>query len=160
MNHFRGTAILIASLAAFAGASAAQAADSITLASQVFVEKTVTGPDGRTQVQLNQPTRVMPGDDLVFVLKYRNAGQAPAKNFSVTNPLPRAVAFRETAGGSALYSVDGGRNWGALPALQVRAEHGRLRLARPDDVTHVRWTFRQPLPAGASGKLTFRGTVR
>jgi uncharacterized repeat protein (TIGR01451 family) len=156
MNLFRGIAILIALI----GASAAQAADSVMLASEVFVEKIVTGSDGRPQVLLQQPKRVMPGDDLVFVLKYRNAGQAPAKNFSVTNPLPRAVSFRETTQKSAVYSVDGGRIWGALPALQVRADDGRLRLARPDDVTHVRWTFRQPLPAGASGKLSFRGTVR
>jgi uncharacterized repeat protein (TIGR01451 family) len=156
MNLFRGIAIVIALI----GASAAQAADRVLLASEVFVEKTVTGADGRPQVLLDQPSKVLPGDDLVFVLKYRNAGPDAAKNFSVTNPLPRTVSFREAPGKSTLYSVDGGRNWGSLPQLQVRTKTGPMRGARPDDVTHVRWTFRQPIPPGGSGKLTFRGTVR
>lgn len=138
----------------------ARASDAVSLSSEVFVEKTVTGDDGKTRILLDQPKLVMPGDNLVFVLKYRNASAEPAANFSVTNPLPAAVSFRDTGGEKALYSVDGGRNWGMISTLKIRERTGRLRSARPDDVTHVRWTFRQPLPAGATGKLTFRGTVR
>ena len=138
----------------------ARAADAVSLTSEVFVEKTVTDDDGKTRILLDQPKLVMPGDNLVFVLKYRNGGTTPAANFSVTNPLPSAVSFRDTGGGAALYSVDGGRNWGTLSHLRIREGTSRWRSARPDDVTHVRWTFRQPLPAGATGKLSFRGTVR
>jgi uncharacterized repeat protein (TIGR01451 family) len=138
----------------------ALAADSVSLASEVFVEKAVTAPDGRTRIMLDQPKLVMPGDNLFFVLKYRNDGTAPAANFSVTNPMPSAVAFREAPGNQAQYSVDGGHVWGLLSNLKVRDSDGRWRSAHPEDVTHVRWTFRQPLPVGASGKLTFRGAVR
>ena len=147
-------------LAMLFSGSAASAADAVNLASEVFIEKTVQGEDGRPFTTLDKPDRVMPGDNLVFVLKYRNTGREAARNFSVTNPLPRAVAFRETPNGMAQFSVDSGQNWGVLSQLRIRDNSGRLRSARPDDVTHVRWTFRQPLPSGASGKLTFRGTVR
>ena len=138
----------------------ALAANGVSLTSEVFLEKAVVGSDGRPAILLDQPKLVTPGDNLVFVLRYENKSAAPATNVSVTNPLPAAVSFREAPGRLALYSVDGGHNWGTLSALKVRERDGRFRAARPDDVTHVRWTFRQPLPAGASGKLTFRGTVR
>lgn len=138
----------------------AWASDRIALTSDVFVERSLTGDDGKARIVLDQPDRVLPGDNLVFVLRYRNAGTAPASNFSVTNPLPATVSFRDTGAGQARYSVDGGRKWGSLSTLKLRERAGKWRSARPDDVTHVRWTFRQPLPAGASGKLTFRGTVR
>jgi uncharacterized repeat protein (TIGR01451 family) len=151
---------IIALLVLLLSPGLALAADSVTLASEVFVEKAVVAPDGRTRIMLDQPKLVMPGDNLVFVLKYRNEGNAPAAHFSVTNPMPSAVAFREAPGNLAQYSVDNGRNWGSLATLRVQEQDGRWRSARPEDVTHVRWTFRQPLPVGASGKLTFRGAVR
>ena len=138
----------------------ARASDSIALTSTVFVEKSMTGDDGKARIVLDQPNRVQPGDNLVFVLRYRNSGKAPATHFSVTNPLPASVSFRDTNAGQAQYSVDGGQNWGTLGDLKLRERAGRWRSARPDDVTHVRWTFRQALPVGASGRLTFRGTVR
>jgi uncharacterized repeat protein (TIGR01451 family) len=103
---------------------------------------------------------VTPGDRLVFILSYRNAGPVPAKHFVVTNPLPEAVAYAGTPDESAVFSVDGGRNWGALSALTLREMDGRLRNARPEDVTHIRWTMREAVPAGGQGKLSFRGIVR
>ncbi len=138
----------------------AWASSSVSLASQVFVEKAVTDDDGRTRIVLDEPKQVTPGDNLVFVLRYRNTGEEPATNFSVTNPLPKAVSFREAPGNGARFSVDGGKNWGTLNALVIHGSDGHARRARPDDVTHVRWTFRQPLPAGRAGQITFRGTVR
>jgi uncharacterized repeat protein (TIGR01451 family) len=141
-------------------AAPALAADQVSLVSEVFVEKVVVAPNGRASTLLKQPDVVMPGDNLVFIVKYRNQGSQSARNFILTNPMPNAVAFREAAGEAALFSVDGGKSWGRLSELKVQGSDRRLRSARPDDVTHVRWAFRQPLPAGASGKVTFRGTVR
>jgi uncharacterized repeat protein (TIGR01451 family) len=138
----------------------ASASASVSLSSTVFVEKTQQDDGGRPRITLEQPDLVRPGDTLVFVVRYQNKGQASASDFSVTNPLPKAVAFRETSGGSPLYSVDGGHKWGMLASLKVRESGGQFRRARPDEVTHIRWTFRQPLPAGASGQFSFRGSVR
>ncbi len=138
----------------------ARASSNIDLDSQVFVERAVSDESGAQHIVLDQSDRVTPGDNLVFVLRYRNNGERAASNFNVINPLPRAVSFRETQGQDARFSVDGGKNWGSLSRLSVRERDGHVRRARPDDVTHIRWTFRQPLPAGATGKLSFRGSVR
>lgn len=137
----------------------ALAANNVTLSSTVFLEKTVADSSGRTRVVLEEPKLVTPGDQLVFVLNYRNAGNAPASDFIVTNPLPAAVAYLG-GGDGAQVSIDGGRSWGTLSALKVRETDGRWRSARPEDVTHVRWALKQSIPAGTQGKLSFRGVVR
>ena len=140
--------------------SLASAADKVALTSAVFVEKQTVDSDGRAHIALQTPKVVTPGDRLVFILRYQNEGIAPARQFTVTNPLPSAVSYEGTADDAALVSVDGGQNWGSLPTLRVKEDDGRWRSARPDEVTHIRWTLAQPLQAGATGKLSFRGTVR
>lgn len=71
----------------------ALAANNVALSSDVFVERKIENADGKTSVMLEEPKTVIPGDNLVFVVKYKNVGSTPASDFSVTNPLPKAVAF-------------------------------------------------------------------
>lgn len=137
----------------------ALAANNVALSSAVFLEKTVADDDGRSRIVLEEPKVVTPGDRLVFILNYRNVGNAPASDFIVTNPLPMAVAYQGGAD-SGQVSIDGGKSWGTLPALKVHDADGRWRSARPEDVTHVRWALKQAIPVGGQGKLSFRGTVR
>ena len=136
------------------------AADSVALSSMVFVEKTIADADGKAKITLHEPKVVTPGDKLIFILNYQNRGSSAANNFIVTNPLPSAVAYQGTADTSAEVSIDGGKIWGALTTLKVADGPSRWRSARPEDVTHVRWTMKQAIPAGAQGKLSFRGIVR
>ena len=146
-------------LLALAAPAAAQNGG-VVLNSDVLVERTSTAPDGQTRVTLEEPRTVVPGDTLVFVLRYQNAGAQPATNFVITNPLPQAVRFTGATDQGASFSVDGGRHWGDLNALRIREADGTMRAARPEDVTHVRWAFAQPIRAGESGRLMFRGVVR
>jgi uncharacterized repeat protein (TIGR01451 family) len=139
---------------------AAQAANAVSLTSSVFVERAISQPNGTTRLILEEPGTVVPGDKLVFVLAYKNQGAKPATDFVVTNPMPGQVAFQGAADSSALVSVDSGKNWGTLAALKLRKSDGSFRAATPEDVTHVRWTMRAPIPVGGAGKLSFRGIVR
>jgi hypothetical protein len=150
---------LIALLALMAPASAF-AANNVALQSAVFVEKTLPDANGKSRVVLQEPRIVIPGDRLVFMLSYRNVGSKPASDFVVTNPMPGAVAFEGTPDNQAQVSVDGGHVWGMLANLRIREVDGMLRTARPEDVTHVRWAMKNAIPAGAQGKLSFRGIVR
>ena len=131
------------------------AANKVALSSAVFVEKDVVDSRGRRSIVLEPPEEVSRGDRLVFLLHYRTAG--PSAPFMVTNPLPDTVSYQGSPDARAIVSVDGGRHWGVLGALQVRERDGSRRGARPEDVTHVRWTLRR---AGSSGKLMFRGVAR
>jgi uncharacterized repeat protein (TIGR01451 family) len=140
--------------------AAAMAADNVTLASHVFVERVKAGPNGKPVTALEEPKLVTPGDRLVFELSYRNQGAKPATSFVITDPIPSAVTFAGSESPGAVYSVDGGRTWGPLAALRVATADGRGRPAGTADVTHVRWNFTQAIPAGAGGKVSFRGVVR
>jgi uncharacterized repeat protein (TIGR01451 family) len=138
----------------------ALASSDVTLNSTVFVEKSVKDSSGKSRVVLEEPKVVLPGDKLIFVLSYQNKGSSAANNFVVTNPLSPAVAYQGTPHATAEVSVDGGRNWGTLSTLQIRESDGNLRSARMEDVTHIRWPMRQPVPPGAKGRVSFRGIVR
>lgn len=149
--------ILFTLLALSAATIPAHAAGSLALRSDVFVER-VAVQDGKTHIVLAPSHTVVPGDRLVFVLDYRNTSQSPATNMIVTNPVPATVSYEDADG--ALVSVDGGKSWGTLASARIRLASGALRPARPDDVTHIRWQLAGSVPAGAGGKLKFRGTVR
>ena len=132
----------------------------LELASDVFVEREHKRPDGSVATILEEPKLVLPGDQLVFVVRYKNVGAQPASKFSVTNPITRAVAFSGTADGTETVSIDGGKSWGFLSQMKVSKADGTTRPALPGDVTHVKWNLNQTLAAGSAGKLVFRGVVR
>jgi uncharacterized repeat protein (TIGR01451 family) len=142
------------------GAALAQSQSQVALTSNVLVERTTTGPNGAARTSLETPGIVTPGDRLVFVLAYRNNAASPATDFVVTNPIPESVSFVAAESAGSVLSIDGGRTWGALDALRVRNADGTSRPATPADVTHVRWRIAQPIPAGGSGELRFRGVVK
>ena len=147
-------------IAILASASMSLAATPLQLSSDVFVERIVARGDGTKTVVLENPKMVTPGDNLVFVVKYKNISATTANNFVVTNPLPAAVTFDGTSDGLEVVSIDGGKNWGFLGNLRVANSDGATRAAQRSDVTHIKWNLNQPLTAGAEGKLIFRGVVK
>ncbi len=138
----------------------ALAANQVALDNSVFVERVTTDSTGKQRILLEEPKVVVPGDRLVFVLNYRNAGAQPADKFVITNPLPAAVSFADAGDTRPLVSIDGGRGWGHLEQLTIAQPDGTRRAAQPADVTHLRWAFQKPVPVGGSGKLMFRGVVK
>ncbi len=160
INLFKRLAILAAAAIPGIMPGMALAANNVALSSDVFVERKVQNPNGKTSVMLEEPKTVIPGDNLVFVLKYKNVGSTPATDFSVTNPLPKAVAFNGTSDGTEIVSIDGGKNWGPLSALKYTRADGEVRPALMSDVTHIKWKFNRALSVGSEGKLVFRGTVK
>jgi len=130
----------------------------ITTKLSSFVEKAVHDANG-TRLVLEDRTKVFPGEKVVYVLSYHNFGQTAVSNFAITDAVPGPISFDGTPDTTALVSVDGGKTWGSLATLRVPVGSG-FRSARPEDVTHVRWALKTAVPAGAEGKLSFRGTVK
>ena len=144
IRHALALAIACASLA-----STASADPLVALDSAVFVERDQAAA-GR---MLEPAARLSRGDRVVYVVSWtRMGGQG---GFTVTNPLPRAVAFQGSANGDEEVSVDGGRSWGKLGALRVGN-----RFATAEDVTHVRWRVAPALAARGAGSITYSGIVR
>ena len=147
-----------ATLAAMiAGAPLAHAAP-VTVANAVYVEREVTNANGSSARVLEPAQTLRRGDRLVYVVSWR-APQARGEHLTITNPLPRAIAYERSAGGDEDVSVDGGRSWGKLDSLRVR--DGLVwRYATPQDVTHIRWKVPPQLALAGSGRLTWSGIVR
>ncbi len=150
-----------------ATAAVAAAKSDVSLSSDVMVERVSTDDKGREIITLKSPKDVVvvPGDKLVVRLHYRNQGDAPAKDFRATNPMPGAVQFLTVNEDWAEISVDGGVNWGKLSDLTVAvaetpAGPASKRAAEAKDVTHVRWSFAAPLSPGAKGTVSFRGVIK
>lgn len=150
----------LAFLLAFLLPLPALAQSQVALTSEIFVERTVTGADGRQRTSLETPGVVTPGDPLVFVLHYRNNAASPASDFVVTNPIPESVSYVSAESAGSVLSVNGGQTWGALASFNVRNADGTSRPATAADVTHIRWRIAQPIPAGGQGELRFRGVVK
>ncbi|MES2303534.1 MAG: hypothetical protein V4521_15925 [Pseudomonadota bacterium] len=153
----RSIILCAGSAATFCAPMAAHAANAVHFASDVFVERFVSAPGGRSARVLERADRLRPGDRVIFVVNWT---AQRGSEFTVTNPMPRAVAFQRSVDGEEEVSVDGGRNWGRMDELTLRDAEGALRMATPEDVTHLRWRVPGTLAQRGSGQLTYRGVVR
>lgn len=149
---FAGAVALMAGVAAPAFA----VAPAVALEGDVKVVRQVT-ENGKTSEKLEEPSQVLPGDQLVFTTRYTNGGTEPATDFVVTNPLPGPVKLARVNGFEV--SVDGGKTFGALAALKATGADGSTRAAELGDVTHVRWRLASIAP-GATGEVKYFAEVR
>jgi uncharacterized repeat protein (TIGR01451 family) len=136
------------------------AASPVEISSDIFIEKQQKRADGTIATTLVAPKIIVPGDQLVFVVRYQNTGAQTARNFTVTNPIPAAISFSGTSDGNEIVSIDGGKSWGRLSELRLERSDGTSRPALMTDVTHIKWNMNQPLASGQGGKLIFRGVVK
>lgn len=134
-------------------AGPANAAPAIALDSAVYVEREQPGNIRRLE-PANQLSR---GDRIIMIVTWQRL-DGPGGNgggFVVTNPLPRSVYFQRSANGDEEVSADGGRSWGRIGTLRYG-----MRLATPEDVTHVRWRVPADHAAAGRGQIAYSGIVR
>ncbi|MGL5837217.1 MAG: hypothetical protein ACRCY3_01805 [Sphingorhabdus sp.] len=164
-------ALMLASAALISGAAQASAlvaaTNSVVLSSEAMIERTEIGADGKERIVIKPPKDVIvvPGDKVIFTLKYANNSAEPASGFRATNPMPGPVQFVSAGETWAEVSVDGGTTWGKLEQLKVSKAAGEGLPAEPrpasaEDVTHVRWIFADAIAPGSKGSVSFRGVVK
>ena len=146
-----------ASGAVMLAASTQVAAEPVRFASNVFIERFMPALGGRTTRVLERAEHLRPGDNVIFVVNWT---AAHGREFVVTNTMPQTVTFQRSANSDQDVSVDGGRTWGRIDDMRVRESDGGLRMATPEDVTHLRWRVPPALAARGSGQITYRGIVR
>lgn len=137
---------------AYAGTGQAVALDT-----QMFVERVQTDLNGRTRRILTSPARLVRGDQLVFVINWRNQGERPLRDLALS--VPGTVRIDPNAS-SMEVSVDGGTRWGRIGDLWLATPFGGTRRATAGDVTHIRWVMPGLVQPGTGGRISYRGTVR
>lgn len=156
--------IVFAVLAVFlATVAVARAQGHIKLTSVAYVEKEIINQDGKKEIRMVPAEKVIPGTEVIFTTYYENVSKDAVENAVITNPIPRHMIFREgSARGSGAvikYSIDGGKTYDATTKLFILDEAGRKFAARPQDYTHIRWTFESPLASGAKGEVSFKALL-
>ncbi|HKX79773.1 MAG TPA: hypothetical protein VJM34_14740 [Novosphingobium sp.] len=142
---------LAAATPAFAWSFTLGATPPVATRSAVFVEKQMPG---RTR-WLEPASALSRGDRVVTILSWQRLGNGEGDGFTITNPLPRVIAYQKSARSDEQVSVDGGRTWGRLSDLRIGS-----RVASPEDVTHVRWRIPADRAAQGRGQIAYSGIVR
>ena len=141
----------------------AQSKGHIKLKSVAEVEKTVFNAEGAKEIKRVPAAKVIPGTEVIFSQHYENVSSETAENAVITNPIPEHMIYKAgSAAGSGTritFSVDNGKSYNIPAKLFVFDAAGRKYPARPQDYTHIRWTFETPLPAGARGVVSFRAIL-
>lgn len=138
---------------------AASAQPGVRLDTQMFVERVTTDVNGRSRRILASADRLTPGDQLIVIVHWRNAGSAPLRDQAVVRPLPRGVQIDPTDP-TMQVSVDGGAHWGRMDQLWLPTPLGGTRRAVAADVTHIRWSLPDAVQPGHAGRLSYRATTR
>lgn len=160
MRFFVKGIIAALALNGLAVPAAAQAQNQpMSLTSDVKLVKVDVDENGESSTSLVAPDVIVPGDRLVFGTNYANSGSDVVEGFVVTNPVHEKVRLASDADPDLTVSVDGGKSWGKLDALNVTGEDGTSRSASHADVTHVRWVLATVQP-GESGRLEYPVIIR
>jgi len=132
----------------------------VELVNEVHKVDRYVDDEGRVQSRLVAPSKVIPGDELRYSVRFTNVGNEPvdAGSVVITNPVPGNTEYLEgtAAGDSAeiLYSVDAGAQFGLPAALRV-TENGSEAPANASDYTTIRWVYAPGLEPGATGTVSF-----
>ena len=154
---FASLALLIAA----AALAAPRVEIAITQAKEIVETKA-----GQRESRFVATKEVSSGDVVEYTLAYRNAGDQPARDALIDDPIPKGTSYlaASAAGDNAevTFSTDGGKTFAPAVKLsyEIRLPSGQteMRIATPSDYTHIRWTVRSIAP-GTSGKVSFRVRV-
>lgn len=156
----RATAFVLAMVSAF---SAPALAAGLTAVQSVDLVKTSVDADGANVITFEPATDVAPGEQVRYSLQYTNEGDAPAEAVSLVMPVPAEMTYlEESISGAAsvvTFSVDAGTSFAPRQSLIV-VEADIERAARAEDITHIKWTFSDPIAPASSGAISFMAVLK
>lgn len=153
---------LVLCVAALATAEVA-AAECLALTTVAETEIQSLDEQGRRITRLVPATKVVPGDQVIWTITARNTCGEAATGVRIDNPVPAHVTYLADSatgpGAEIAFSLDG-RSYAVPAALYVQEPDGARRRARPEEYTHIRWTFRTAIAPGTLAIARFRAIVK
>ena len=124
----------------------------------------VTTVYGDKKVREVEAKTVIPGDELLYTVYFKNIDRVPVDNIEITDPIPKSTVYKAGSafgtGTEITFSVNGGKSYAAAEDLTVTNSRGDTRRAQPSDYTDIRWVFIPKLAPGKTGTVQFRVTVK
>jgi uncharacterized repeat protein (TIGR01451 family) len=129
-------------------------------------EKQVKSVDAQGKAQttwqaLKGEVTVHPGDVVRYTLTGENAGEKPAANLVLTQPVPAQTSYQlksaRANGAKLTYSIDGAKSFSAQPMVKVTLANGKTELqpAPASAYTHVRWDYSESLAPMAAVRASY-----
>ncbi|MAP93388.1 MAG: hypothetical protein CMK07_00405 [Ponticaulis sp.] len=119
--------------------------------------------NGETEEVLTPAEMVKPGEIVRYTIAWENTLESEIEDMVLEIPLPPQMTYRPGSGASdgveMLFSANGGESYSALSGLLV-LEEDQSRLAEPQDITHLKWVFSEPLAPGAQGELSYDAVLK
>ena len=159
--------LAVAALMLFTGfpAHAQEGKGALVLESFNEVEMVVENEKGEKVVKRVDAAkaRILPGDEILYSVRFRNTGTEPATDIVITNPVPEHMILKPVTihgeGTEVTLSIDSGKNFGRQDELFVVEEDGTKRPPKPEEYTHVRWTFSKEIMPEEQGSVGFSAIV-
>lgn len=159
--------LTMAALSGAALASQESAAPDVSVSVQVEREVSRVDDSGQT-VTFREPVETAhPGDVLVYTLRARNEGGAPAFRARVQDPIPQGTVLIPDSVSlqpdEVEASLDGGSTWHGFPVLVGRTlEDGRVEQvpAAAEAYTNLRWVLNGELEPGDQREVSFKVRIR
>jgi uncharacterized repeat protein (TIGR01451 family) len=129
----------------------------------------VTDTKGKTQIAwqpLKGQVTVHPGDVVRYTLTGENAGDKPAGNLVLTQPVPAQTVYQlksaRANGANLAFSIDGGKVFSAQPMVKAKLADGKevLQPAPASAYTHIRWDYSKSLAPMAAVHATYEVAVK
>lgn len=159
MNVVIKTLVTLLALTSFS----AFAAEKVVFKSEVFEEISVV-ENGEKKTKLVAADKILPGEEVLYLLSFSNEGDESASGLEINNPIPANTWYRQGsafgAGTEISVSVNDGKQYGQLSKLSVPLANGEERPATFKDVTHVRWAVNYALQPGKTGTVSYRAVVQ
>lgn len=147
----------------FLGSFVAWSNGNVDIKNEAFKESEVVAKNGSKTKALVPVTKVVPGEEVLYVITYQNKGTEVATDVVITNPIPKHMTYKaqesEKSDIKAELSVDGGKKWGDLANLKITDKLRKVRPAPPSDVTHVRWTVAGAVKPNEEGKVRLKAVL-
>jgi uncharacterized repeat protein (TIGR01451 family) len=116
---------------------------------------------------LEEGTKVSPGDRILYRVEVSNQGDMAAKNPVAIGPIPAGTKYvagtaTQEASLQVDYSIDGGKTYSSVPTISVTGKDGKVQTlpAPVERYTTVRWSWNSVLPPGAKSSVSYQVQVR
>jgi len=164
MSHFRTLSALFFTLTFLTGAPVLADEGAIELKMIAEKEIKIKDENGKTVIKRVAPTRVLPGDEVIYILRYANKGKEEVADVVINNPIQQDLLY--TAGSAygqdaeIRFSIDGGKKFDTPENLVVKMPDGTERPATESDYTNIRWLLNNPVAPKGGGQVGYRAKVR
>ena len=135
-------------------------------AAKQMIELDANDEEKITWLDMGDKASVVPGDVLRYELTSENAGEKPATNLVVTQPVPAQTTYvlesAKANGAELTFSIDGGETFVAEPLVEVTLPDGAVELqpAPAEAYTHIRWDYSESLEPLAAVKAVYEVSIK